>query len=90
MGPRTTKDPLKQWRKDAEALSYEEALKAADLLLNQLQNDSIPLAELQQTYQRGQIYLDRCERLLEEVEQTVLQLDPKTMTTAPLDAGGTR
>ena len=51
MGPRTTKDPLKQWRKDAEALSYEEALQAADLLLNQLQNDSIPLAELQQTYQ---------------------------------------
>ena len=90
MGPRTTKDPLKQWRKDAEALSYEEALQAADLLLNQLQNDSIPLAKLQQTYQRGQIYLDRCERLLEEVEQTVLQLDPKTMKTAPLDSGGTR
>ena len=45
MAPRA-KDPLKQWRKDAEALSYEEALQAADLLLHQLQNDSTPLAEL--------------------------------------------
>jgi len=86
MAPRAAKDLLKQWRKDAEGLSYEEALQAADLLLHQLQNDSTPLAELQQTYQRGQIYLERCESLLQVVEQSVLQLDPDTMTTTPIDS----
>ena len=85
MAPKTAKDPLKAWRKDADTLSYEEALQAADLLLQQLQNDNTPLAELQQTYQRGQIYLERCESLLQAVEQSVLELDPDTMTTTVLD-----
>ena len=85
MAPRATKDPLKQWRKDAESLSYEEALQAADLVLGAMQDDDLPLAELQQTHQRGQIYLERCEALLAAVEQSVQQLDPQTMTTEPLN-----
>lgn len=85
MAPRASKDPRKQWHQDAESLSYEEALQAADLLLNQLQSDSTPLAELQQTYQHCEVYLQRCEALLSAAEQKVLQLDPDTMTTAPLE-----
>ena len=84
MAPRAAKDPTKQWRKDAESLSYEEALQAADLLLDQLQSDTIALAELQQTHQRAQIYLERCDALLSSVEQSVLELDPDAMTTSPL------
>ena len=84
MAPRAAKDPTKQWRKDAESLSYEEALQAADLLLHQLQSDTIALAELQQTHQRAQIYLERCDALLARVEQSVLELDPDAMTTSPL------
>ena len=84
MAPRAAKDPTKQWRKDAESLSYEEALQAADLLLHQLQSDTIALAELQQTHQRAQIYLERCDALLSSVEQSVLELDSDAMTTSPL------
>ena len=84
MAPRAAKDPSKQWRKDAESLSYEEALQAADLLLHQLQSDTIALAELQQTHQRAEIYLERCDALLASVEQSVLELDPDAMTTSPL------
>ena len=84
MAPRAAKDPTKQWRKDAESLSYEEALQAADLLLHQLQSDTIALAELQQTHQRAEIYLERCDTLLASVEQSVLELDPDAMTTSPL------
>ena len=84
MAPRAAKDPTKQWRKDAESLSYEEALEAADLLLHQLQSDTIALAELQQTHQRAEIYLERCDALLASVEQSVLELDPDAMTTSPL------
>ena len=84
MAPRAAKDPTKQWRKDAESLSYEEALQAADLLLHELQSDTIALAELQRTHQRAQIYLERCDALLASVEQSVLELDPDAMTTSPL------
>ena len=64
MPPRAPKDPRKQWRKDAESLSYEESLQAADLLLTELQGDNIALAQLQETYQRGQIYLEHCDHCL--------------------------
>ena len=38
---------IEAWRRDAEGLSYEEAMQALDLLLADLQNDSVPLADLQ-------------------------------------------
>ena len=74
---------LKSWRKDAASLNYEESLTALDLLLEELQNDAVPLADLQQHYLRGQIYLDRCEGLLLKAEQNVVQLNPDTLE--PLD-----
>ena len=79
--PQTVKnDPQATWRKDAEALNYEEALQALDLLLAKLQDESLPLSELQSSHQRAEIYLSRCEQLLSETEQNVLQLDPQTLT----------
>mgnify|MGYP005679906195 FL=1 len=74
-------DPKAAWQKDAESLDYEEALQALDLLLAKLQDESLPLSELQSSHQRAEIYLSRCERLLSETEQNVLQLDPETLTT---------
>ena len=74
-------DPQATWRKEAEALNYEEALQALDLLLARLQDESLPLSELQSSYQRAEIYLSRCEQLLSETEQNVLQLNPETLTT---------
>ena len=74
-------DPKATWQNDAETLNYEEALQALDLLLAKLQDESLPLSELQSSHQRAEIYLSRCERLLSETEQNVLQLDPETLTT---------
>ena len=74
---------IKNWRKEVEQLSYEEALTALDLLLAELQNDAVPMAELQRHYQRGQVYLDHCEQLLQSAEQSVIQLNPQTLS--PLD-----
>ncbi len=74
-------DPLTEWRRDAEALNYEEALQALDLLLAKLQDEALPLSELQSSHQRAEIYLSRCEQLLSETEQNVLKLDPKTLNT---------
>ena len=72
-------DRIEAWRKDAETLSYEEAMQALDLLLAELQNDSVPLAELQQRVLHGEVYLNRCQTLLDSVEQSIVELDPKTL-----------
>ena len=80
--PQTVKTESQEtWRKQAETLNYEEALQALDLLLARLQDEALPLSELQNSYQRAEIYLSRCEQLLSETEQNVLQLNPETLTT---------
>ena len=61
--------------------SLRRILTALDLLLEELQNDAVPLADLQRHYLRGQIYLDRCESLLLTAEQNVVQLDRHTRTS---------
>ena len=73
------RDRLERWRKDAETLSYEEAMQALDLLLAELQNDSVPLADLQQKVLHGEVYLNRCQSLLDSVEQSIVELDPLTL-----------
>lgn len=73
------RDRIEMWRKDAETLSYEEAMQALDLLLAELQNDSVPLADLQQKVLHGEVYLSRCQSLLDSVEQSIVELDPTTL-----------
>ncbi len=73
------RDRIDAWRKDAETLSYEEAMQALDLLLAELQNDSVPLADLQQKVLHGEVYLSRCQSLLDSVEQSIVELDPTTL-----------
>ena len=76
------RDRIEAWRKDAEGLSYEEAMQALDLLLAELQNDSVPLADLQQKVLHGEVYLSRCQTLLDSVEQSIVKLDPTTLKAA--------
>ncbi len=73
------RDRIEGWRNDAAGLNYEEAMQALDLLLAELQNDSVPLAELQQRVLHGEVYLSRCQSLLDSVEQSIVELDPKTL-----------
>ena len=72
------RDRIEAWRKDAEGLSYEAAMQALDLLLADLQNDNVPLADLQQKALHGEVYLSRCQNLLDSVEQSIVELDPTT------------
>ena len=73
------RDRIEAWRKDAETLSYEEAIQALDLLLAELQNNSVPLADLQQKVLHGEVYLNRCQSLLDSMEQSIVELDPTTL-----------
>ena len=76
------RDRIEVWRKDAEDLSYEETMQALDLLLAELQKDSVPLADLQQKVLHGEVYLSRCQNLLNSVEQSIIELDPTTLKSA--------
>ena len=73
------RDRIDAWRKDAEGLSYEEAMQALDLLLAELQNDNVALADLQQKVLHGEVYLSRCQKLLDSVEHSVIELEATTL-----------
>ena len=81
----TNNDLAATWTKEAQALTYEEAFQALDLLLVKLQDDSLPLSDLQSSHQRAEIYLQRCQALLSDVEQSVLELNPDTLKSQPLE-----
>ena len=74
--PPSLQAQIETWRQDAAELSYEEALQALDLLLAELQSETVPLAQLQQRVLHGEVYLDHCESLLNSVERSVDTLDP--------------
>ena len=76
---KTKASQIKAWKKDISGLSYEEATQALDLILAELQSDSVPIAELQNRVWYGEVVLDHCEALLKSVEQSVLQLDPDSL-----------
>ena len=71
-------------RERAEALAdmaveAESRLESMTLLLAELQNDSVSLADLQQKVLHGEVYLSRCQSLLDSVEQSIVELDPTTL-----------
>ncbi|EAU72603.1 exodeoxyribonuclease VII small subunit [Synechococcus sp. BL107] len=76
---KTKASKIKAWKKDISGLSYEEATQALDLILEELQSDSVPIADLQNRVLHGEVVLEHCEALLKTVEQAVLQLDPESM-----------
>ena len=73
------RDRMEGWRSDAAGLNYEEAMQALDLLLAELQSDNVALADLQQKVLHGEVYLNRCQKLLDSVEQSIIELDPTTL-----------
>jgi exodeoxyribonuclease VII small subunit len=60
---------------DVAAMTFLEARTALDLALAALQSDSLEIEEMVQLHRRASAYADHCRRLLDEVEQEVIQLD---------------
>jgi exodeoxyribonuclease VII small subunit len=61
----------------ASDLSYRQAQTALDLTLAELQTSDLDVEAMASLYQRAQAYADRCEALLRQVEQEVMQWDPQ-------------
>jgi len=58
-------------------LSYREAQAALELCLAQLQASDLDIEAMAGLYERAQSYANRCESLLNQVEQDVLQWNPE-------------
>ncbi|MEX1318060.1 MAG: exodeoxyribonuclease VII small subunit [Synechococcaceae cyanobacterium] len=59
----------------AEDLSYSQARTALELVLAELQTNDLDVEAMAGLYRRGQTYAQRCEAILDHVEQEVLLWD---------------
>lgn len=59
-----------------EDLSFRQAQAALELTLAHLQASDLDVEALADLYRRAQGYADRCEALLQQVEQEVMQWEP--------------
>ena len=66
-----------------QELSYSEALTALELALAQLQSSDLPVEAMAELYQRARSYADRCEQVLQQIEQTIEQWNPEQPDTTP-------
>lgn len=77
--PREGDSPSEDWLADIARLSYQEARTALELALAQLQSSALEVEEMAGLYRRAQAYAERCEAVLQQVEQDVIQWDPQTL-----------
>lgn len=60
--------------------SYGEARTALELALARLQSSDLEVEEMAGLYRRAQAYAARCEAVLQQVEQDVIQWDAQTLS----------
>jgi exodeoxyribonuclease VII small subunit len=61
--------------KAIDQLSYEQALKELDDILEELESESRGLDETMALYERGRSLIQHCQTLLDQAELKVSQLD---------------
>lgn len=62
-------------------LSFRQARTALDLILAELQSGDLEVEAMADLYRRAQRYADRCETVLKQAEQEVMQWDPQAPET---------
>jgi len=67
----------------AEDLSFRESQTALELCLAQLQDEELDVELMADLYRRALGYAERCESVLQLVEQEVMQWDPTQPELAP-------
>lgn len=91
--PRATKSKSKSEIPDPETgqgdngvaadLSYNEARTALELTLAELQSTNLDVETMAGLYQRAQSYANRCQTVLDAVEQQVMLLDSSDPKAKP-------
>ena len=66
---------ISKLRKEISNFSYEDSLSRLDLILEKLKNEKLLVDNLQNSFLEGMLYIEHCEKLLDKVEQEVLQIN---------------
>jgi exodeoxyribonuclease VII small subunit len=64
-------------------LNFRQARTALELTLAELQASDLDVEAMAALYRRAQRYADRCEAVLTQVEQDVMQWDPQDPSVDP-------
>jgi exodeoxyribonuclease VII small subunit len=64
-------------------LNFRQARAALDLTLSELQSSDLDVEAMANLYRRALRYVDRCEAVLEQVEQEVMQWNPQEPANEP-------
>jgi exodeoxyribonuclease VII small subunit len=67
----------------AKDLSFRESQTALELCLAQLQDEELDVESMADLYRRALAYAERCESVLQQVEQQVMQWDSSQPDLAP-------
>jgi exodeoxyribonuclease VII small subunit len=74
---------------DIQAMSFEQALKALEAIVDDLERGDVPLDQSIRIYERGEALKAHCDRLLkaaeDKVEKIRLSRDGKPAGAEPLD-----
>ena len=62
-----------QWLEEVQQLSYRDAQTALELTLAQLQSAELEVEEMAGLYRRAEAYADRCQAVLDGVQQEVTE-----------------
>ncbi len=72
-----------------DQMSFEEAMKALESVVNRLESGDVPLEESIQLYERGAALKSHCQTKLKEAEEKVAQItldgEGKPTGTTPVD-----
>jgi exodeoxyribonuclease VII small subunit len=63
------------WARELSELTYNQARTALEVALGQLQSDELEVEAMADLYRRALAYSQRCEQVLQQVEQEIMQLD---------------
>ena len=55
----------------APDLSFEDAVRELELIVNQLENNQLPLQDALTAFKRGSFLLQHCQKTLADVEQQI-------------------
>lgn len=71
------------WLGDVAGLSFQEARTALQIAMARLQADDLEVEEMAGLYQRAEAYANRCEAVLQRVEQEVIEWEARSTSTSP-------
>ncbi|TQS71523.1 exodeoxyribonuclease VII small subunit [Rhodobacteraceae bacterium] len=80
---------MSEEKHDISAMSFEEAMKAFEAVVNQLDRGDVPLDQSIALYERGAALKARCAKLLKEAEERVekitLNADGEAQGATPVE-----